>query len=181
MLAGLKLRERRRIDNELFAPLIIMAMQVESLEVLEKADVAPAQARAIIRAIEIELVGARETLATKQDLLLLRQDMHQDMEKLRRDVHESMEKLRGGVHENMQKLRGDVHENMETLRREMLDEMLDVRGDVASLRGVTSRRRFTQVRRASRDRCTWPCSAKWPCCSAFHISSRPTFAERLSR
>ena len=86
-----------------------MAMQVESLEVLEKADLAPAQARAIVRAIEIELVGARETLATKQDLLLLRQDMHEDMEKLRQDMHQEIDKLRR--------------------------EMLDVRGDVAGLRG----------------------------------------------
>ena len=42
-----------------------MPMQAESLEVLEKADVAPAQARAIVRAIEIEIAGAKDTLATK--------------------------------------------------------------------------------------------------------------------
>jgi len=48
-----------------------MPMQAESLEVLEKADVAPAQARAIVRAIEIELSGARDVLATKHDLLEL--------------------------------------------------------------------------------------------------------------
>ena len=50
-----------------------MPMQVESLEVLEKADVAPAQARATVRAIEIEIVGAKDTLATKHDILSLRQ------------------------------------------------------------------------------------------------------------
>ena len=46
-------------------------MQAESLEVLEKASVAPAHARAIVRAIEIELVRAPETLATKNDLAVL--------------------------------------------------------------------------------------------------------------
>ncbi len=45
-----------------------MTMQAESLEVLEKASVAPAQARAIVRAIEIEIAGAKDTLATKQDV-----------------------------------------------------------------------------------------------------------------
>jgi len=50
-------------------------MQVESLEVLEKAEVAPAQARAIVRAIEIEIAGAKDTLATKHDILLLRQEI----------------------------------------------------------------------------------------------------------
>jgi len=44
------------------------------LEVLEKAAVPPAQARAIVRAIEIEIAGASETLATKQDMLILRHD-----------------------------------------------------------------------------------------------------------
>ena len=51
-----------------------MPMQAESLEVLEKASVAPAQARAIVRAIEIEIAGAKDTLATKHDLLALRHD-----------------------------------------------------------------------------------------------------------
>lgn len=46
-------------------------MQAESLEVLEKASVAPAQARAIVRAIEIEVAGAKDTLATKTDLIAL--------------------------------------------------------------------------------------------------------------
>ncbi len=52
-----------------------MVMQGESLEILENADVPSAQARAIVRAIEIELAGANDTLATKHDLLLLRQEM----------------------------------------------------------------------------------------------------------
>ena len=52
-----------------------MAVQPASLEVLEKAAVPPAQARAIVQAIEIEIAGARDTLATKQDILILRQEM----------------------------------------------------------------------------------------------------------
>jgi hypothetical protein len=52
-----------------------MPMQAESLEVLEKASVAPAQARAIVRAIEIEIAGAKDMLATKHDVLALRQDI----------------------------------------------------------------------------------------------------------
>jgi hypothetical protein len=52
-----------------------MPMQAESLEVLEKASVAPAQARAIVRAIEIEIAGAKDTLATKHDVHDLRQEL----------------------------------------------------------------------------------------------------------
>ncbi|HEX4648103.1 MAG TPA: hypothetical protein VH111_04710 [Steroidobacteraceae bacterium] len=46
-------------------------MQAASLEVLEKAAVPPAQTRAIVQAIETELAGARDTLATKHDLVPL--------------------------------------------------------------------------------------------------------------
>ena len=53
-----------------------MSMQAESLEVLEKASVAPTQARAIVRAIEIEIAGAKDTLATKQDVLGLHQTFY---------------------------------------------------------------------------------------------------------
>ena len=56
-----------------------MAVQAASLEILEKAAVPPAQARAIVQAIEIEIAGAKDTLATKQDILVLR---HEFMEKL---------------------------------------------------------------------------------------------------
>ena len=66
-----------------------MSMQAESLEVLEKADVAPAQARAIVRAIEIELGSAKDTLATKQDVMLLRQEMAELRGELRAEIHAS--------------------------------------------------------------------------------------------
>jgi hypothetical protein len=64
-------------------------MQAESLEVLEKADVAPGQARAIVRAIEIELAGAKDALATKHDVLLLRQEMAEMRGELRAEIHAS--------------------------------------------------------------------------------------------
>ena len=41
-----------------------MVVQAASLEILEKAAVPPAQARAIVQAIEIEIAGAKDTLAT---------------------------------------------------------------------------------------------------------------------
>jgi hypothetical protein len=57
--------------------------------VLEKADVPPTQARAIVRAIEIGLSSAKETLATKQDLLLLREELRSDMAGSRVEIHGS--------------------------------------------------------------------------------------------
>jgi hypothetical protein len=96
-------------------------MQAESLEVLEKADVAPAQARAIVRAIEIELLGAKDTLATKHDLLLLRQDVNQDMERLRREMGD----MRG-------ELRAEIHASASSIARQMYTALL---GQMAVLLG----------------------------------------------
>ena len=67
-----------------------MPMQVESLEVLEKASVAPAQARAIVRAIEIEIAGAKDTLATKRDLDVLRAEMAKLGAELHAEIHRAV-------------------------------------------------------------------------------------------
>jgi len=75
-------------------------MQVESLEVLESADVPPAQARAFIRAIEIEIAGAKDTLATKHDLMLLRQDLRNEIAELRIEFKGDMAKLESKIHES---------------------------------------------------------------------------------
>ena len=64
-----------------------MSMQAESLEVLEQANVPAPQARAIVRAIEIELAGAKDTLATKLDLTDLRRELELRIEGLRTDIH----------------------------------------------------------------------------------------------
>jgi hypothetical protein len=73
-----------------------MPMQVESLEVLEKASVAPAQARAIVRAIEIEIAGAKDTLATKRDLDVLRADLRTEMAKLGGELHAEIQRAVSG-------------------------------------------------------------------------------------
>ena len=67
-----------------------MPMQAESLEVLEKASVAPAQARAIVRAIEIEIAGAKDTLATKRDLDLLRGEIAKLGGELHAEIHRAV-------------------------------------------------------------------------------------------
>jgi hypothetical protein len=91
-----------------------MSMQSESLEILEKADVAPAQARAIVRAIEIELAGAKDTLATKHDVLLLRQELRQEMAEMRGE------------------LRAEIHASASSITRQMYAALL---GQMAVLLG----------------------------------------------
>jgi hypothetical protein len=96
-----------------------MAVQPESLETLEKADVPPAQARAFVRAIEIELAGAKDTLATKHDLLSLGVEMRHEISNLRTEVHAELARLRTEVHAEMATLRTEVHAELARLRTEI--------------------------------------------------------------
>jgi hypothetical protein len=96
-----------------------MAMQVESLEVLEKAAVAPVQARAIVRAIEIEIAGARDTLATKQDVLVLKQDLLALRQELRQEMAELAAELRTEMAEQGSQLRAEMHAIASSITRQM--------------------------------------------------------------
>ena len=89
-----------------------MAVQPASLEVLEKAAVPPAQARAIVQAIEIEIAGAKDTLATKQDMLILRHEMAE----LRTELRQEMGDLRTELRQDMGDLRTELRQDMAGLR-----------------------------------------------------------------
>ena len=107
-----------------------VAMQVESLEVLEKAEVAPAQARAIVRAIEIEIAGAKDTLATKHDILLLRQEIsglatRGELAELRGELRGELAALRG-------ELKAEIHASASGVTRQMYVAVL---GQLAVLLG----------------------------------------------
>jgi hypothetical protein len=78
-----------------------MTMQAESLEVLENASVAPAQARAIVRAIEIELAAAKDTLATKHDIVTLGAQLRVEIEAVRSDLRAEIHRSMSGVTRQM--------------------------------------------------------------------------------
>src|SRR5207237_7481367 len=75
-----------------------MPVQAASLEILEKANVPAPQARAIVQAIEIEIAGAKETLATKQDMLILRHEMAEMRHELKTEVATLRGDLRSEMH-----------------------------------------------------------------------------------
>lgn len=56
-----------------------MSMQAATLEILEKDDLPPRQARAIAQAIELELAPSHGALATRHDLRDLRNELKVDM------------------------------------------------------------------------------------------------------
>jgi hypothetical protein len=101
-------------------------MQAESLEILEMADLSSGQARAIVRAIEIEIAGARDTLATKHDILVLRQEMRQEISDVRSGLGQEMAELRG-------ELKGEIHASASSITRQMYASLL---GQMAVLLGI---------------------------------------------
>src|SRR5437660_11019396 len=128
-----------------------MSMQAASLEVLEKANLPAPQARAIVQAIEIEIAGARDTLPTKQDTLLLRQDMaelghdlrkemselghdlRKEMSELGHDLRQEMSDLRHGLELKIEGMRSEVHASASSLSGQMYAARL---GQMAVLLGI---------------------------------------------
>src|SRR5205807_3863875 len=117
-----------------------MSMQAASLEVLEKANLPAPQARAIVQAIEIEIAGARDTLATKQDTLLLRQDtaelghdLRQEMSKLGHDVRQEISDMRHGLELKFEGVRSEIHASASSISRQMYGALL---GQMAVLLGI---------------------------------------------
>lgn len=99
-----------------------MSMQAESLEVLEKADLPSGQARAIVRAIEIEIAGARDTLATKHDVLTLRHEISD----VRAEFRQEMAELRG-------EMKSEFQASASSITRQMYASLL---GQMAVLLGI---------------------------------------------
>jgi hypothetical protein len=106
-----------------------MSVQAASLEVLEKANLPAPQARAIVQAIEIEIAGARDTLATKQDTLLLRQDMTE----LGHDLRQAISDIRHGLELKIEGMRSEIHASATSISRQMYAALL---GQMAVLLGI---------------------------------------------
>ena len=133
------------VDIGLEQASIIVSMQAESLEVLEKAEVAPVQARAIVRAIEIEIAGAKDTLATKHDLVLLRQDVRNEASDLRSEF--------AGLRSEFADLRSafsDLQSDVANLRSEFSDLRLELKGEIAMLETRLERKIHESARRITR-------------------------------
>jgi Skp family chaperone for outer membrane proteins len=112
-------------------------MQADSLEVLQKADVPPRQARAFVHAIEIEMIGALSTLATKQGLETAKQDLEtkigalsSEMKVLRADLETKFRV----VASDLKVLRADLDTKIESVRANLETKIGEVGGEVKVLR-----------------------------------------------
>lgn len=105
-----------------------MPMQAESLQVLDSASVPPAQARAIVRAIEIEIAGASDALATKHDVL----GLHQASEVLRAELRGEMTALSAQLRSEMAQLGAELRSEMTQLGTELRSEMANLASELRS-------------------------------------------------
>ena len=112
-----------------------MAVQPESLEVLEKADMAPTQARAIVRAIEIELASAKDVLATKHDFLDLGTRLRGEMTELRAELRGEISQFRTELRGEMAGLRAELGGKTLELGAQHRTEFAALRTDMAAWRG----------------------------------------------
>jgi hypothetical protein len=110
-----------------------MSVQAESLEVLEQGNLSSVQALAIVRAIEIELAGARDVLATKHDMILLRSEFRQEATLLRSEMSELGTALRSEMSQLETSLRGDMAQLETSLRSDMAQLETSLRSDMAQL------------------------------------------------
>jgi hypothetical protein len=70
-------------------------MRTLSLDILEKAELPPAQAHAILKVMEMEMTAAQETLATKADIGMLRFELKSEMAEIRSELLIQMKSLEG--------------------------------------------------------------------------------------
>jgi hypothetical protein len=82
------------------------------------------KARAVVDAMERDM---GTTLATKQDLLLIRQEIENRYTLLSREI----DSLRGEVAKDLQSLRGEVAKDLQSLRGEVAKDLQSMRRDVA--------------------------------------------------
>src|SRR5579875_3828936 len=116
------------------------AMQAESLEVLEQANVPATQARAIVRAIEIEIAGATDTLATKHDIApvkhditLIKRDITQldsRMESRCAALETKIESRYGALDAKVESRHGAIETKLEAVRGELRVEIRDLRSQM---------------------------------------------------
>lgn len=93
------------------------------------------QARAIVRAIELEIAGAKDTLATKHDLLLQKQDIHEQVAGVRTDMaalRTEMASMRTDMADWRGELRAEIHAVASSGTRQMYMALL---GQMAVLLG----------------------------------------------
>ncbi|HET8697873.1 MAG TPA: hypothetical protein VFO94_10330 [Gammaproteobacteria bacterium] len=96
-----------------------MAVQPTTLEILEKADLPPKQARAIAQAIEIEIAAGHGALATRADLLGLQHGLESQLGALRHDHESQIGALRRDHESQLGAFRHDQETQFGAIRQEL--------------------------------------------------------------
>lgn len=102
-------------------------MKTSSLDLLEKAQLPMAQAKAILTVMEDEFLTFRGDLATRTDLFVTKQELRQEMQEVRQDMQEvrqEMQEVRNemyGLRGEMQGLRVEMHAMHAAIQKQFVD------------------------------------------------------------
>ena len=105
--------------------LLFRLMKASSLEILERSQLPPSQARAIFQVMEAELSAREHTLATRTDLGSGLHDIDLKIETFRGEFRMEMQSLRGESRTEMQTLRGEFSTEMQSIRAELKSDIRD--------------------------------------------------------
>lgn len=97
-----------------------MSMQAATLEILERADLPPRQARAIAQAIELEMAASHGALATRHDLRDLRNELKVDTADLKGEFKADMADLRRELKVDIADLRNELKVDMAEHKSELV-------------------------------------------------------------
>jgi hypothetical protein len=107
-------------------------MSLAALEILEEAQFASAQARAIARVLEVESLVRREELATKADLSELRHATKGDLSELRHAVNTGLSELRRVTKDDLAELRHAMNADLSELRHGVKVDLSEFRQTVTA-------------------------------------------------
>ncbi len=99
-------------------------------EELIEAGMEPPQAKAYRRAFELGLTRVLSQTATKQELLLTKQELQDSIDRLRADMHHELDR----VHREIAQLRDDTHREIGQLRSEMAQLRAEMHHEIDQLR-----------------------------------------------
>jgi hypothetical protein len=109
-------------------------MSLAALEILEQAQLPPAHARAIVRAIETDSASRLESLATKSDVASIRSDLALITGELRSDIASLRGELKGDITSVQSGLKRDIASVQSELKGDITSVKSELKGDIASVK-----------------------------------------------
>jgi len=92
------------------------------------------QAKILIEVITMAFITSYQNLATKDDLLITKNDLHHEIDALRSETHNALAELRAEFKKDIAELRAEFKKDIAELRDETKQEIAELRLEIQKLR-----------------------------------------------